>query len=100
MKKTLSQAYSLKLKIIILFVNRDLIVFSNGHICNVISMLPNVAKIDVEHDNVVSILSNVVQFSVEIHNVVSMLLKITTWTYTTLFQRSFDVVRRPDVIST
>ena len=69
MKKILSPAYSLKLKNIILFFNRGLIFFSNGHICNVVSTLPNVVKIDVENDNVVSTLSNVVQFNVEKHNV-------------------------------
>ena len=50
--------------------------FSNGHIRNVVSTLPNVVKIDVENDNVVSTLSNVVQFNVEIHNVVSTLLNV------------------------
>ena len=43
--------------------------FWNGYICNVVSTLPNVLKIDVENDNVVSTLSNVVQFNVEVHNV-------------------------------
>ena len=71
MKKILSPAYSLKLKNIILFFNRGLIFFSNGHIRNVVSTLPNVVKIDVENDNVVSTLSNIVQFNVEKHNVVS-----------------------------
>ena len=72
----MSPAYSLKLKNIILFLNRGLIFFSNGHIRNVVSTLPNVVKIDVENDNVVSTLSNVVQFNVEIHNVVSTLLNV------------------------
>ena len=53
--------------------------FSNGHIRNVVSTLPNVVKIDVENDNVVSTLSNVVQFNVEIHNVVSTLLKVVNF---------------------
>ena len=48
-----------------------LIFFSNGHIRNVVSTLPNVVKIDVENDNVGSTLSNVVQFNVEKHNVVN-----------------------------
>ena len=72
MKKILSPAYSLKLKNIILFFNRGLIFFSNGHIRNVVSTLPNVVKIDVENDNVVSTLSNVVS---------------STLKNTTLFQR-------------
>ena len=71
MKKILSPAYSLKLKNMILFLNRGLIFFSNGHIRNVVSTLPNVVKIDVENDNVVSTLPNVVQFKVEIDNVVN-----------------------------
>ena len=95
MKKILSPAYSLKLKNIILFFNRGL----NGHIRKIVSTLPNVVKIDVENDYVVSTLPNVVQFHVEKHNVVST-LQISTLTYTTLFQRWFDVVRRCDVIST
>ena len=79
MKKILSPAYSLKLKNIILFLNRGLIFFSNGHIRNVVSTLPNVVKIDVENDNVVLTLSNVVQFNVEIYNVVSTLLNVVNF---------------------
>ena len=75
MKKILSPAYCLKHKNIILFLNRSLIFFSNGHICKVFSTLPNVVKIGVETD-VISTLSNVVQFNVEIHNVVSTLLNV------------------------
>ena len=60
MKKILSPVYSLKLKNIILFLNRRLIFFSNGHIRNVVSTLRNVVKIVVENGNVVSTLSNVV----------------------------------------
>ena len=53
--------------------------FSNGHIRNVVTTLPNVVKIDVENDNVVSTLSNLVEFNVEIHNVVSTLLKVVNF---------------------
>ena len=53
--------------------------FSNGHIRNVVSTLPNVVKIDVENDNVVSTLSNVVQFNVEKHNVVSTLFYVVNF---------------------
>ena len=77
MKKILSPAYSLKLKIIILFLNRGF--FSNGHIRNVVSTLLNVVKIDVENDNLVSMLSNVVQLNIKKYNFVS------TLTYTMLF---------------
>ena len=48
----------------------ELILFSNGHIRNVVSTLPNVFTTDVESDNVVSKLSNIVQFKVEIDNIV------------------------------
>ena len=50
--------------------------FSNGHILNVVSTLPNVVKINVENDNVVSTLSNVVQFNVEKQNIVSTLFYV------------------------
>ena len=53
--------------------------FSNGHIRNVVTTLPNVVKIDVENDNVVSTLPNVVQFNVEIHNVVSTLFNVVNF---------------------
>ena len=79
MKKILSPAYSLKVKNVILFLNRDLIFFSNGHIRNVVSKLPSVVKIDVENDSVVSTLSNVVQLNVEIHHVVSTLLDVVNF---------------------
>ena len=79
MKKILSPVYSLKLNNIILFLNRSLVFFSNGHIRNVVSTLPTDVKIDVENDNVVSMLSNVVQFNVEIQNVVSILLNVVNY---------------------
>ena len=78
-RKMLSPTYSLKFKNIILFLNRGLYFFSNGHIRNVVSTLPNVVKIDVENDNVVSTLSNVVQFNVEKHNVVSTLFYVVNF---------------------
>ena len=53
--------------------------FSNGHIRNVVSTLPNIVKIDVENDNVILTLSNVVQFNVEIYNVVSTLLNVVNF---------------------
>ena len=53
--------------------------FSNGHTRNVVSMLPNVVKIDVENDNVVSTLYNLVQFNVEKHNVVSTLFNVVNF---------------------
>ena len=68
------------------FESRLIIFFSNNHIRNVVSTLPNVVKIDVENDNVVSTLPNVVQFNVvltflnvfnfnvDVHNVLSTLI--------------------------
>ena len=53
--------------------------FSNGHIRNVVSMLPNVVKIDFENDNVVSTLSNAAQFNVEKYNIVSTLFNIVSF---------------------
>ena len=50
--------------------------FSNGHIYNVVSTLPNVVKIEVENDNVVSTLFNVLQINVETDNVESTLFNI------------------------
>ena len=47
------------------FESRLIFFFSNAHIRNVVSTLP-----DVENDNVVWMLSNVVQFNVEKPNVV------------------------------
>ena len=41
--------------------------FSNGHIHNVVSTLPNVVKIDIENEQVVSTLPDVVQINVEIN---------------------------------
>ena len=89
MKKILSPVYSLKVNNIILFLNRGLFFFSNGHIHNIVSMNPNVVKIYVENDNVVSTLSNVVQINVEMNNLDSTLFNvvISTLTYTSLFQR-------------
>ena len=75
-RKMLSPTYSLKFKNIILFLNRGLYFFSNGHIRNVVSTLPNVVKINVENGKVVSTLSNIVQFNVEKHNVVSTLFNV------------------------
>ena len=76
---SLSPAYFLKLKNIILFLNQGLIFFPNGHIRNVVLTLPNVLKIDVENDNVVSTFSNVVQFNVEKYNVVSTLFNVVNF---------------------
>ena len=74
MKKIFSPANSLKLLNIILFFTRGLVLFSNGHIRNVVSTLPNVVQINVEIDNVDSTLLNVVNFNVDVHNVVSTLI--------------------------
>ena len=79
MKKILSPAYSLKLKNNILFLTTGLIIFfSNGHIHDVVSTLPNVVKIYVKNDNVVLTLSKVVQINVEIDNVDLTLCDVAT----------------------
>ena len=110
-KKILSPAYSLKLKNIILFLNRGFIfIFRNSHIHNVVSTLPSVVKIYVEDGSVVSTLSNVVQinaemdnvdatsfsvviFDVDIHNVVSKLIWRCgmSWRHINLKQRWSNV---------
>ena len=48
--------------------------FSNGHIRNVVSTLPNVVKINVEIHTVVSTLLNVVNFNGDVHKVISTLI--------------------------
>ena len=59
---------------IILFLNLDIPLFSNGQSHNVVSTLPNVVQFNVEIRNVVSALLNVVNFSVDVYNVVSTLI--------------------------
>ena len=71
--------------------------FEKVHIHNVVLTLIDVVKLDVENNNIVSTLSNVVNINIEIDNV--DLTLISTLTYTMLFQRCFDIVRRGDVIS-
>ena len=56
-----------------------LLFFSNGHIRNVVSTLPNVVKIDVENDNFVSTLYDVAQFNVKKQNVVSTLFYVVNF---------------------
>ena len=53
LKKILSPAYFLKLKNIILLLNRGLIFFWNGHIHNVVSTLLDVANFNVDIRNAV-----------------------------------------------
>ena len=74
MKKVLSPAYYLRLKRFIAFKSRNIFYFfSNGHIRNVVSTLPNV-QFNVEIHKVVSKLLNVVNFNVDMHNVLSTLI--------------------------
>ena len=78
-RKMLNPTYSSKFKNTILFLNRGLYYFSNGHIRNVVSTLPNVVKIDVENDNFVSTLYDVAQFNVKKQNVVSTLFYVVNF---------------------
>ena len=71
MKKNLNAAYSLKLKNIILSLNRDFFFFKWSY---------SQRCFDVENDNVVSTLSNV-QFNVEKHNVVSKLFNVANFNF-------------------
>ena len=61
-------------KILFCFWIDTYIFFANGHICNVVSTLPNVVKINVKKHNDVSTLFFVVNFNVELHNVFSTLI--------------------------
>ena len=79
MKKNVESNIFFKVQKYYFVFESRLIFFSNGHIRNVVSTLPNVVKIDVENDNVVSTLSNVVQFNFEIHKVVSTLLNVVNF---------------------
>ena len=54
-------------------------IFSNDHINDVVSTLPNVVKIDVENDNIALTLSNVVQINVEINIVDSPLFNVVNF---------------------
>ena len=80
----------MKLKNLVLFLTRVtdvcgnrrdqsrvyLFIFSNDHIHNVVSTLPNIVKIDIENDSTVSTLSSVVRINVEIVNVDSTLFNV------------------------
>ena len=79
MKKNVESNIFLEVQKYYFVFESRLIFFSNGHICNVVSTLPNAVKIDVENGNVVSTLSNVVQFNVEKHNVVSTLFYVVNF---------------------
>ena len=79
MKKNVESNIFFKVQKYYFVFESRLIFFSNGHIRNVVSTLPNVVKIDVENDNNVSTLSNVVQFNVEKNNVVSTLFNVVNF---------------------
>ena len=87
--------FYLKLKNVNIFLVRNLFFnfFTNGHIHNVISTLPNVTEIVFENDNFVSTLPNVVQINVEIGNVDSTLFNVVIpmLTCTTFFQPNNNV---------
>ena len=82
-RRMLSPTYSLNFKNIILFLNRGLYIFSNGHITlfrrcstlwkSTLKMTTLFVQFNVEKHNVVSMLFCVVNFNVDIHNVVSTL---------------------------
>ena len=68
-------------KMLFCFLINAYVFFSNGHIRNVVSTLPNVVKIDVENGNVVCTLSNVVLFNIKKHNVVSKLFYVVNFNF-------------------
>ena len=87
MKKILSPTYSLKLKNIILFLDRGLILFQMVIFATLFRRCPTLWKsilkmtttlsnvqFNIEINNVVSTFLNVVNFNVDVHNVVSTLI--------------------------
>ena len=79
MKKNVESKCVFESRLKSFWIEAYIYIFSNSHIRNVVSTLPNVVKINVENNNVVLTLSNVVQFNVEKHNDVSSLLYVVNF---------------------